>query len=799
MARSKKGPRGGGAGKSNGRGQGRRGRGGGRGGFGGDGGRRHVEDDDGADFIPFSGASKLASHPQAFSLQAEALNTQRHEPSRLSNLRLRDAKVSFVSASILPPPEAPGPETAMESMSLKESDSDLGMGGVMDSSEQARNNHDAEDAEEHHGSNEQDAEEEFIIDMEGGQSIETNLPPPEIRSSSPTPSNSSEEVILFRGRDSNGKFFGSLPSTTAKSSKPSSMRTTVDDNVTIYTKDKQSAVGGSSAMDELHLSGGKGQVKGKGIGHPLASPSTDHVDLQSKLSDSPDAPPSNSRKRRNNSRRHLATRSIEDEMMNDYIANIEEQGLDILEPGNGRELGDHDDNVFQPRDSSPDSDMELLDDNLDASDSLNQNTSEALEALDEVPVPIDAVLSSRDGESGRQYLVAWSENMSDRSGWVPAAALLTPHALDLIGKFEGSEKLVIDSLDGDADDSDSEEEDLTESADSEDDDMDLMQRQLDSLNDEKMARLLAKQFEFGFDSSELALFDGLNERSGGSSSTAENRKREQFQRRERVSKTLSSGFPSATRLADAYDGFDVMDFERPSLKKKPKGRKGRLPFDVSDPELEASMQSAWENDRVKKKQRKEDREHRRALGVLGIHPDKPDLSMKYKEGMGILAIKEEIRLFLIGKNTTLALPPMEKKDRIVVHEIANAFNLKSKSVGAERKRFPVLYRTHRTSAYNENVFTSVERRISRRFFPRMDVKGKNPMAKSSSGFRGGAGGYKDGDVVGGSAPELGVENRGRAMMEKMGWSSGTALGALNNKGILQPVSHVVKTTKAGLG
>jgi len=37
------------------------------------------------------------------------------------------------------------------------------------------------------------------------------------------------------------------------------------------------------------------------------------------------------------------------------------------------------------------------------------------------------------------------------------------------------------------------------------------------------------------------------------------------------------------------------------------------------------------------------------------------------------------------------------------------------------------------------------------------------------------------------------------MLEKMGWSSGTALGALNNKGILEPVSHVVKTTKAGLG
>lgn len=535
----------------------------------------------------------------------------------------------------------------MKCMSLKEPDSDLGMGGVMDSSEQAGNTPEAEDEEGSHEIKEQDAQDEFIIDMEGSHSIETNLPPPQIRSSSPTPSNSSEEVILFRGRDNNGKFFGSLPSTKPKSSKASSLRTTINDDVTIYADDKQSAVGSSLATDVLHLSGNRSQVKEKG--HLDESPPTDDVNLQSKLSDSFNTPLLTTRKSRKGSGRYRTKRSVEDEMMNDYITNLEEQGLDVLGPGNGRELGDNDNDVFEHRDSSPDSDLELLDDNLEPLEFLDENT---LETPDEISGPIDAILSRRDGQSGIQYLVAWSENMSDKSGWVPAAALLKPQALDLIVKFESNEKLVTESLDGDADDSDSADDDLTESTDSEGDDMDLIQRQLDNLNDEKMARLLAKQFEFGFDSSEIALFDGFNEPSGGSSSAAQNRNRGQHQRREKVSKTPNNGFPSATMLADAYDGFDVMDFERPSLKKKPKGRKGRLPFDVSDPELEASMQSAWENDRVKKKQRKEDREHRRALGVLGIHPDKPDLSMKYKEGMGILAIKEEIRMFLIGKNTT---------------------------------------------------------------------------------------------------------------------------------------------------
>lgn len=542
----------------------------------------------------------------------------------------------------------------MECMSLRETDGGLGMGDVTDNSEQPGNTLATEvtrkGREEYSEIKELDAQEEFIIDVEGNHSIETNLPPPQVRSSSPTPSNSSEEVILFRGRDNNGKFFGSLPSTETKSSK-TSLRTTINDDVTIYTKEKQSAVSSSFATDDLHLSGKRSNVKEKGKGKVQLpeSRSTVHPDLEGKLSDSLDTPALTLRKNLN-SGHYRKMRSVEDEMMDDYITNLAEQGLDVLEPGNGRELGGNATNIFQHPDSSPSSDLELLDDNLHASEILNQET---VDVPDEVYGPIDAVLSSRDGKSGRQYLVSWSEGMGDKTGWVPATALSTPQALAIISTFEDNKKLITGSLDGDADDSDSEDDDLTESTDSEDDDMDLlMQRQIDNISDEKMARLLAKQFEFGFDSAELALFDGLDEPSGSSSSAAQIRKRQQIQRREKVSKTPISGFPSATRLADAYDGFDIMDFERPSLKKKPKGRKGRLPFDVSDPELEASMQSAWENDRVKKKQRKEDREHRRALGILGIHPDKPDLSMKYKEGMGIMAIKEEIRMFLIGKNTT---------------------------------------------------------------------------------------------------------------------------------------------------
>jgi G-patch domain/R3H domain len=147
---------------------------------------------------------------------------------------------------------------------------------------------------------------------------------------------------------------------------------------------------------------------------------------------------------------------------------------------------------------------------------------------------------------------------------------------------------------------------------------------------------------------------------------------------------------------------------------------------------------------------------------------------------------------------------MDKGDRKVVHELANAFSVKSKSAGNGNNRFPILIRTARTSVYVERNFNAVEERLSRRFLPRMDVGarkfgGATKRVKGAGGFNSASVSYRDGDIVGGSAPELGAENRGRAMLEKMGWSSGTALGALNNKGILQPVSHIVKTTKAGLG
>ena len=145
---------------------------------------------------------------------------------------------------------------------------------------------------------------------------------------------------------------------------------------------------------------------------------------------------------------------------------------------------------------------------------------------------------------------------------------------------------------------------------------------------------------------------------------------------------------------------------------------------------------------------------------------------------------------------------MNKRDRRAIHELANRLSLTSKSQGNGHKRFPILYRTRRTPSLTSDEFDRIVQQLPRTFSNLRDdtILGKRATLKRRQGGHSTTTvSCRDGEVVGAGAAELGRENRGRAMLEKMGWSAGTAIGALNNKGIMQPISHIVKTTKAGLG
>jgi hypothetical protein len=274
-------------------------------------------------------------------------------------------------------------------------------------------------------------------------------------------------------------------------------------------------------------------------------------------------------------------------------------------------------------------------------------------------------------------------------------------------------------------------------------------------------------------------------------------------------------FPSASAFADAldmdaYSGFDIMDTERPSLKLKKKGRRGQPPAALEDSDLNEQLQSSWAADRDKKRLKKAEREDLRQQGLLGRKGKSPNLKVKYQGGIVMEDIVEELREFLMGDMQTLSLPPMDAHRRSTVHQAAAQFNLTSRSRGDGTERFTVLSKTMRTRNYTDAEFDKqiqkkgFQKRLRGPLHTQGGGAGRAPRAPRFSTVKQGSRGarpqlgYKDGETVGADAPELGPENRGHALMMKMGWSTGTALGLGDNKGILQPIPHVVKTNKAGL-
>ncbi len=157
----------------------------------------------------------------------------------------------------------------------------------------------------------------------------------------------------------------------------------------------------------------------------------------------------------------------------------------------------------------------------------------------------------------------------------------------------------------------------------------------------------------------------------------------------------------------------------------------------------------------------------------------------------------------------LILPPFDKGARKIIHTIANTFNIKSKSAGVGTGRYPVLYRSKATLSYDQDLFERAFSRVRRTWFPRVDVdekivQGARVLKRAEARTRKSRAGksstvLREGDIVGQHASEIGVENKGRAMLEKMGWSKGMSLGTIETKGIIVPLTHVIKKTKAGLG
>lgn len=106
--------------------------------------------------------------------------------------------------------------------------------------------------------------------------------------------------------------------------------------------------------------------------------------------------------------------------------------------------------------------------------------------------------------------------------------------------------------------------------------------------------------------------------------------------------------PSATQVADAFDCLDLADWDH--LCGQTRKRRSKQPpnFNVSDPDIEAVLKAAWQQDRERKKTRKQERETLRSQGLLGKEANPDDLRVKYPSGMKLDDIKLELTAFLVG-------------------------------------------------------------------------------------------------------------------------------------------------------
>ncbi len=68
-------------------------------------------------------------------------------------------------------------------------------------------------------------------------------------------------------------------------------------------------------------------------------------------------------------------------------------------------------------------------------------------------------------------------------------------------------------------------------------------------------------------------------------------------------------------------------------------------------------------------------------------------------------------IFVSNKQSRLSLAPLKQRERRLIHEIAHVLNLKSKSVGEEGSRFPVLTKTNLTTTFDKKLVTALETRF----------------------------------------------------------------------------------------
>lgn len=598
----------------------------------------------------------------------EAKNTERHGTDWQNKTGLRHAPISFVSAGNMEPSELMKPLVRENQESDSSDDNDAAMEPEAADDDSPAGGGDSVLPEEFAAGLEKlDLQEggqktpdlgdtldepAYVVDLVGDPTIAPkNLPHAQIPARSPSPalstSSSASERIVFvpRGKRAADPSGGTSPTNQPQASQQVSpeLSRKPSSQVEMQSVKIETTIEIEMHEDNTSLPPINATFVGKSTD---AGPSNDFLPFSGRAA--------RGNKRRRPTRRRKQ-RQEEAEAVRDYVENITAQ-LEATASSSSqphavpmRDLGEGE---GEWADSSTDEDDAASDEEAVEHLKSGMWNEFDLEDLDVLSTDsegprgaVDQVLGKRERPSGLQYLIKWNGQDTDDSSWVLAGSLDST-ADDKIKKFE--KELLLRGESSSSDGSDSDDEDAAQNT---DDDLKLAQL-LQEQEDLAIRGLSALEDEImGLDSNFFPL--------GGAGGPPHRPRRRR--RKPPVPKTFADAatgqFPSASGMADAYDGFDVMDWERPSIATAPgRGKKGKQApvLDISDSELEAQIQSTWNRDREKKKTRKQQREALRAEGLLGKkarETGKPVLTAKYKEGMTMDQVCGEIREFMLRQHT----------------------------------------------------------------------------------------------------------------------------------------------------
>lgn len=270
-----------------------------------------------------------------------------------------------------------------------------------------------------------------------------------------------------------------------------------------------------------------------------------------------------------------------------------------------------------------------------------------------------------------------------------------------------------------------------------------------------------------------------------------------FRREDSVSSDMKEGLDDLIAYTEKYSVVRSQDFETSSLNTTGKGKKKKLLVEESL-ELDAATLVTLQDKFSCRVQSKAKNRRFKQDFIDEQNKSSEDLYKKYPIGLHVQNIKDECEAFLERNKDRLTFPPLDPHGNNVILKICHNFNLKGYKEGTGKNSHVVAQKTKRTERYLPN-YDMVSRLLKQRpVFFRTDVDrpGKNSTERVNSSkakFH-----TKEGEIVGQDAPEIGKDNIGRKMLEKLGWSNGEGLGAMGNKGIAEPLMAKVKKSKSGL-